>query len=419
MDITGDSAEFFRVVEIPYALGIMQKHTPVPKLGSESCRLEDSLGRFLAADIVSPEKVPAFDRSSVDGYAVRAQDTFGASEGNPAYLKVVGQVRMGEATKAAVGPGEAVAIPTGGMLPPGADAVLMVEYTAMLDDATVEAVKAVGPGDRVVRAGEDISEGETLLGKGHRLRAQDLGALAALGISRAPVYLPLQVGILSTGDEIVGVDDQPGPGQVRDVNYYALAASVRQSGAEPVNMGICPDDAAALRERFNAGVRECHILLTSGGSSVGVADLTPQVINSLGEPGVLVHGVAVKPGKPTLMAVVDGIPVFGLPGHPVSALDIYRLLVDPLIQYLYGGEAARDKIRPRTLARLGRSLASVAGREDRVRVILETRDGELWAQPVLGKSGLISLMVRSSGVAVIPFEAEGVNRGDKVTVELF
>lgn len=388
-------------------------------MAGESCALNDGLGRFLARDVVSPEKVPPFSRSTMDGYAVRARDTFGATEGNPAYLNLVGKVMMGKQAAVEVGPGETAAIPTGGMLPEGADAVLMIEYTALLDDATVEAVKAVGPGDNVVKAGEDIGEGETLLQAGHRLRPQDLGAIAALGIGEVPVYKPLKVGILSTGDEIVDVGEQPQAGQVRDINYYALAGFVRQSGAEPVRLGICPDNAEALRKKFSQALKECHVLLASGGSSVGVADMTPAVINGLGKPGVLVHGVSVKPGKPTIIALVENVPVFGLPGHPVSALDIYRLLVDPLIQYLYSGAAGIGKIKPRVKARLGRSIASVAGREDRVRVTLEDQGGELWARPVLGKSGLISLMVRSHGVAVIPFEAEGVARGEDVTVELY
>lgn len=418
MKNSGDSAELFKVVDIARALDTLIGRLPPVKPASESCDLESSLGRFLAADIVSPEQVPPFPRSTMDGYAVRAQDTFGASEGNPAYLDLTGRVLMGETAGQAVGAGEAVAIPTGGMLPKGANAVIMVEYTALVDDTTLEAVKAVGPGDNIVSAGEDIEEGDVIMRAGHRLRPQDLGALAALGIAEVEVFQPLKVGILSTGDEIVDVQRQPVAGQVRDINYYALAGFVRQSGGQPVRLGICPDRAEMLRERLLEGLASCQILITSGGSSVGAADLTPTVINQLGDPGVLVHGVSVKPGKPTIMALAGEVPIFGLPGHPVSALDIYRLLVDPVIRYLYAGPAALKQYRPQVRARIARNLSSAAGREDRVRVILEEQDGELWAQPVLGKSGLISLTVRSMGVAVIPFDAEGVARGERVAIEL-
>lgn len=416
---TGDSTELFKVVAVQNALKTTIKHTPRPELKRETVALEEGLGRFLADDIVSQEKVPPFDRSTMDGYAVRSKDSFGATEGNPAYLKLLGRIPMGAASSAGVGSGEALAISTGGALPAGADAVVMVEHTNMLDKNTLEVLKAVAPGENVVKAGEDIDIGEFVLSRGHRLRAQDLGALAALGENRVPVYEPLKVGILSSGDEIVDAGDKPAPGQVRDINYYTLSGMIRQSGAEPVRLGICPDNAEALREMLGAGVRECQMLITTGGSSVGVADMMPKIIKELGEPGVLVHGVSLKPGKPALIAVVEGIPIFGLPGHPLSALDIYRLLVDPVMEYMYRGDAALERVRPHVMAKIGRSIASAAGREDRVRVILEKRGDELWAQPVLGKSGLISLAVRSTGVAVIPYEAEGVENGDEIVVELF
>lgn len=416
---TDDSTELFKVVAVQNALKTTIKHTPRPELKRETVALEEGMGRFLAGDIVSQEKVPPFDRSIMDGYAVRSKDTFGATEGNPAYFNLLGRIPMGEASNARVGSGEALGISTGGALAAGADAVVMIEHTNMLDKSTLEVSKAVAPGDNVVKAGEDIDIGDVVLSRGHRLRAQDLGALAALGESRVSVYKPLKIGILSTGNEIVDAADKPAPGQVRDINYYTLSGMIRQSGAEPVRLGICPDNAKALRERLGAGVRECQMLITSGGSSVGVADMMPEIIKELGEPGVLVHGISLKPGKPALVAIVDGIPIFGLPGHPLSALDVYRLLVDPVMEYMYRGDAALERIRPRVMARIGRSIASVAGREDRVRVILEKRGDDLWAQPVLGKSGLISLAVRTTGVAVIPHEAEGVEKGDEIVIELF
>lgn len=416
--MSSNSKELFNVTTHTQALEKMITEMPLPELESEPCALESALGRFLATDVISPEQIPPFARSTMDGYAVKAIDTFGASEGNPAYLEVIGRISMGEAPSGKVGRGQAMEIPTGGMLPPGADAVVMVEYTNLVNESTVEITKAVAPGDNLIKAGEDIKQEEVMYKAGRRLRADDLGALAAVGISEVKVFIPLKVGILSTGNEVVDVDVKPKTGQIRDINYYALSGLVQNSGAQPIRLGICPDDAGALKERLAEGVSQCHIVLISGGSSVGVADLTPAVINELGKPGVLVHGLAVKPGKPTISALVGNVPVFGLPGHPVSALDIYRLMVDPLISYMYSGKV-NLLLQPRVRAKLSRSLASVAGREDRIRVVLEPKGGELWATPLLGKSGLISLMVKSDGVAVIPFEAEGVGQGDEVTVELF
>lgn len=410
--------DLFRVASLPEALDTLVGQLKPPQPRVETVPTEAALGRFLAADIVSRENIPPFARSTVDGYAVRSSDTFGASESSPAYLKLVGRVLMGQPAPVAVAPGEAAAAPTGGMLPEGADAVVMVEYAATIDDAMVEISKPAAPGENVVGAGEDIREGTVVLGSGRRLRPQDLGALAALGLSSVEVFQPIRAGILSTGDEIVDIDAVLREGQVRDINYFTLAAAVRLSGGAPERLGICPDNAGELLRNLRRGVETCQIVLVSGGSSVGAADLTPAVINELGPPGVLVHGLSVKPGKPTVVALVGQVPVFGLPGHPVSALDIFRLMVDPVIRYLYTGRMEPRLAAPRLRARLSRNVASVAGREDRVRVILEENDGEIWAHPVLGRSGLISLMVRADGVAVIPYEAEGIGQGGEVTVEL-
>ena len=411
-------SELFKVIRAEAALRMLLDKLPIDFPAAETVDLEESLDRFLSEDVISAEEVPPFPRSTMDGFAVWATDTFGASEGSPSYLNIVGQVRMGQTADVPIGAGEAVHIPTGGMLPDGADAVVMVEYTSLLDDATVEVVKAVGPGENVVHAGEDIRTGEALLQKGHRLQPYDLGALAAVGVTRVSVYEPVTVGILSTGDELVDAGAKPRQGQIRDINYYALAALVRRSGGRPVRLGICADDAEALGRALREALPACRVVLISGGSSVGVADLTPQVINELGSPGVLAHGISVKPGKPTIIGLIDGKPIFGLPGHPVGALDVYGLLVDPVINFMFTGSRSPD-VRFRLTARLERNLSSVSGREDRVRVALEMRHGELWANPILGKSGLISLMTRADGVAVIPFEAEGAARGDMVEIEVF
>ncbi len=414
-----ESAELFTVVTPKQALDVLLARLPDPHLEDESCPLEAALGRYLASDIRSPEQVPPFTRSTMDGYAVRAADTFGASGSNPVYLEITGEVAMGEDPGLRLAAGQTAAIATGGMIPDGADAVIMVEYTTTIDAHTLEISSSVGPGENIVGAGKDIGRGELLLEAGRRLRPQDLGALAAVGLPSVPVKRPLRLGLLSTGDEIIDAGDELEAGRIRDINRYSLAASARASGAEPVVLGICGDDEKQLQQHVRQGLRECDMVLISGGSSVGLADLTPRVIEAIGEPGVLVHGLSIKPGKPTILAVLDGKPVFGLPGHAISSMDVYRLVVEPVVHFLFTGDRSPSPDIRRISARIGRNLASVAGREDRHRVTLIHEEDGLRAQPIMGKSGLISLMVRADGVAVIPFEAEGVMRGDRVWVELF
>lgn len=409
-------SELFKVTGTAQALEALLGRMRVADRQVETVALEESLGRFLAHDVVSPEDIPPFQRSTMDGFAVAAADTFGASEGSPAYLKVAGRVLMGEMAGTALKGGEAAHIPTGGMLPPQADAVVMVEYTSLLDEQTVEITRPVAPGENVVTAGEDIARNETIFPAGRRLGPYDLGALAAIGMPEVEVFGKVTVGIVSTGDELVDAGETPGPGQVRDINYYALAALVKRSGGEPLRLGIVPDDAAALSATLRQALPSCRLLIISGGTSVGTADMTPAVIDGLGRPGVLTHGLSVKPGKPTIIALIDDVPVFGLPGHPVGALDIFDLMVEPVIRFLITG--VRQPVRPlRLKARLARSLSSVAGREDRIRVSLEHAEDGLVAHPLLGKSGLISRMTRADGVAIIPFEAEGAARGEEVEVE--
>ncbi|WP_027718029.1 gephyrin-like molybdotransferase Glp [Desulfovirgula thermocuniculi] len=389
------------------------KHYP----GTEEVPLLSALGRCLARDVVAAEDVPGFDRSTVDGYAVRARDTFGASEGLPAYLEVSGEVLMGRAPGGAVGPGRAYKIATGGMLPPGADAVVMVEHTEELGAGTIGVTRPVAPGENVIRRGEDIAAGSVVLPAGHILRPQDLGILAAVGVTAVEVRLPWRVGIVSTGDELVLPGEVPAPGQVRDINSYSLYGAVKACGGEPHLYGIVRDDLEEMRACLAGALREADMVLLSGGSSVGTRDVAAQAIAGLGEPGVLFHGLSLKPGKPTIGAVVNGKPVFGLPGHPASALVVFELLVAPLIRCAgYPGDSFWEfPLR----ARLTRNLRSAPGREDFVRVKLKLEGGTLWAEPVLGKSGLISTMVKADGLARIPATKEGVEAGEWVEVKMF
>ncbi|MBE0465870.1 MAG: molybdopterin molybdotransferase MoeA [Candidatus Desulforudis sp.] len=399
--------DLFRAYTIADALSILRDHvrleTPGERLG-----LREALHRTLDGDVFAPEDVPAFDRSTMDGFAVRARDTFGASEGLPAYLNVAGEVLMGEAPRGRLEVGHAFRIATGGMLPEGADAVVMVEYTEELDAQTIGVTRPVAPGENTIRCGDDLAGGTLLLPGGHRLRSQDVGLLAAAGVDTVPVRRPLRVGVITTGDEVVPVEETPGPGQVRDVNSYTLGGQVCECGAEPVIYGIVRDDFESLIAVVRRALDETEAVMISGGSSVGRRDVTVDVLAGLGEPGVLFHGLAVRPGKPTIGAAIGEKLILGLPGHPVSAMVVFSLLARPLLDPGY----RRFPIR----ARITRSLSSQAGKEDYVRVRL-SRDGErLVAEPIPGKSGLIATMVRADGLARIPLESQGVAAGEEVEV---
>lgn len=409
---------FFKVRTPQEASLELHRYFHLAEQKTETVPLIDANGRVLAISIIAPENIPPFDRSTMDGYAVRAADTFGASEGLPAYLNVRWEVMMGEAATKPIAPGEAVKISTGGMLPPGADSVVMVEQTNLIDESLLEVMKAVGPAENVVRTGEDIHYGEEILTAGHRLRPQDLGALASLGITEAAVIIRPQVAIISTGDELVMPSVETKPGQIRDINSYTLAALVTQAGGIPVLYGIVKDDYSLLRAEMARALAETDVVLTSGGSSVGTRDLTIKVINDLGQPGVLVHGVSVSPGKPTILAVVDGKPVCGLPGHPVAVMTIFDLFVKPLLMEM--GGLKQDKLPQRLVkGMLIRNIPSAPGREDFIRVAVEQTVGQTLVKPILGKSGVISTMVRADGIVRIPLERNGLEKGEEVWVTLF
>ena len=324
----------------------------------------------------APHPLPGFARSTVDGYAVRAADTYGASEGLPGYLTVTGAVRMGVAPDVTVTQGNAVSMPTGGAIPPGADAVVMIEYTAEAMPGTIEVVRPVAPGEGVVRADEDAAEGKEIIPNGSVLRPQDLAMLAAAGVTSVRAHARPVVTIFSTGDEVVPPDTQVlKPGQVRDATASALAALVADAGGEPVLGGIVSDDPGALEQALRAALPASDVIVISAGSSVGTRDETANAVAALGPPGIWCHGLAIKPGKPTLLAEcgtgpdgAPGIPVIGLPGNPRSALVVFRLIGMPLIR-LVGG-CATPPPEPSTRAALSRDLASATGRLDVVQVRL-------------------------------------------------
>jgi molybdopterin molybdotransferase len=320
--------------------------------------------------------------------------------------------------------GEAARIHTGGMLPQSSDAVVMVEHTQTLDERMIEVVRAVAAGENVVPVGDDVRIGDCLFPRGHRLRPQDIGGLAGVGVANVPVVAQPRVAILATGDEVVPAEREPAPGQVRDINTYTVAALTRRAGGEPLPAGIAPDNVEALRRMAQDALAQADMLIISAGSSVSTRDMTARIIDELGKPGVLVHGVSIHPGKPTILAVADGKPVFGLPGNPVSTMVAFDLFVTPTILRLQGVApeqntgtlAGRAAI---TQARLARNVASHPGREDFVPVRLATRDGELWAEPVFGKSNLIYTMVRADGMLHVPLDRAGLYAGDWVSVRLF
>ena len=406
--------EFFKVKTIEEVLEYRTKFAPME---TEEVPLTDAMGRILAEDIHSDIDLPDFPRSIMDGFAVKGASTFGASEGNPAYLVVKGSVAMGESSNLSVGPGEAVRISTGGMLPAGTDSVVMVEHTGAIDDTTIEVYRSVAPGQNMVTVGEDIKRGEAILPAGQPIRPQETGLLAALGRQKVGVYKRPVVGIISTGDEIVPVSDVPGPGQIRDVNTYTLMSQVMELGAVAVPFGIVGDDYDALLAKSARALDRCDLVLVSGGSSVGVRDFTIDVISAMENSAVLFHGISISPGKPTILASVQNKQFWGLPGHVVSAMVVFSRIVKPFIEYISGkGGDVRQEIR--LTARLSRNVASAQGRVDFVRIRLIQKDGVNWAEPILGKSGLISTMVKADGLIEIGMNTEGLDQGTEVEVIL-
>jgi molybdopterin molybdotransferase len=403
--------EFFATRTVAEALAGFRPGRRTP---AEPVPVASALHRVPAVPVTAPHALPGFARSTVDGYAVRAADTYGASEGLPGYLHVTGAVLMGAEPATTVGAGTAVGMPTGGVLPPGADAVVMVEYTQQVMPGTIEVVRPVAPGEGVVRADEDAAQGAELVPAGRPLRAQDLAMLAAAGVTAVSVHARPRVTVFSTGDEVVPPEVATlRPGQVRDATAVALSAMVAQAGGEPVQGGIVPDDPQALETALRAGLRGSDLIVISAGSSVGVRDETAGVVGRLGPPGIWCHGLAIRPGKPTLLAECEGIPVIGLPGNPRSALVVFRLLGVPLV-HLVGG-CTMPPPEPSARARLARGLPSAAGRLDVVQV--RVRDGV--ATPVFGPSALLSVLTAADGYVIIPEEATGLDAGTDVDVTIY
>jgi molybdopterin molybdotransferase len=412
--------EFLQLQEPKRALDLLLSQLP-GKLLPEIIATELALNRVTYAEVAAKQPLPAFSRSTVDGFAVRSPDTFGASESLPVYMTIIGEVPMGAEANIGLNSGECILIHTGGMLPENADAVVMLENTEQTLSSELEIFRAVSPGENVLQVGEDVKAGEPVIQPGVRLRPAEIGGLMALGFTQIQVTRKPLVGIISSGDEVIPPEQEPLPGQVRDINAYTLSALVEQYGGIAQRYGIATDQAEELEKIAKKALAECDVLVITAGSSASVRDLTATVINRLGSPGILVHGVNVKPGKPTILGVCDQKAVIGLPGNPVSALVIAGLFVVPVVEYLLGLSGSR--LRSSLVARLAINLSSQAGREDWIPVRIISRKHEnqvdLIADPIFGKSNLIYSLVRADGFIRIQPDATGLAAGDLVNVVLF
>jgi len=400
--------EFLKVVSYQIARQLIKDHFPAQTI--EYLPLENCHTRVLALDVTSPEDMPAFNRSTVDGYAVRAEDTFGSSESLPGMLDYVDAVQMGQEPQFTIGNGQCAWIPTGGMLPIGSNAAIMVEYSEKLGKDTILISRPVAPGENVMQKGEDIKREALIFRSGKILKAQDIGLLASLGIDQVPVFKPYQVGIISTGDEIIPLHHVPVAGQVRDVNSYAIAAALESCGAIPRRYPLVEDDPASLREAMANALHENDVVIVSGGSSVGTADYSVEVMLSFPDSKMLFHGIAVKPGKPTIGVRVGKKVIVGLPGHPVSALMVFNILCAEIIR--------PDAVR-QVEAQISVNVASQPGRDDFIPVQMAGDPDNRQAKPLLGKSGLMSILAKADGYVHIPYQKQGIKAGEMVKVNLF
>ncbi len=415
--------EFFNVLPPDDARDLLLRHLATIQ-PAETVPTTSALGRVTWENVYAPHALPAFRRSTMDGYAVRAADTYGASGSLPAFLQVIGEVPMGKVAGISLSTGEAAVVHTGGMIPETADAVVQIEHTQTINARPgdrppfeIEVFKAVAVGQNVLQVGEDVAETSEILPSGHLLRPQDLGGLLALGLTELTVSRRPRVAILATGDEVIPPDKKTGPGQIRDINSYTVAGLVEQAGGLPVVGGIIEDDFDALMTAASDALAGNDMLVMSAGSSVSVRDMTVKVFDQLGDPGVLLHGVATRPGKPTIVAVVGNKPVLGLPGNPVSAIVQFDMFGVPAIYRLQG--LLNFPRRGLVWARLSQNIASESGREDYIPARLEDSPDGLLATPVFGKSNLIYTLVNADGLIKIPLNKGGLLAGEWVEVRLF
>lgn len=391
---------------------------------TESIDLREACGRYLAEDVFADMDLPSFRRSVVDGYAVRGADTFGVSESVPVFLNVVGVVEMGEAAEFEIQPGETAYVPTGGMIPEGADAMVMVEHVEHLAEDLIGVGKPAAPNSNLTNTGDDYKEGDHFFRKGHRIQVKDIGLLASCGKARVHVYRKPRLSILSTGDELVDPSDKPSLCHIRDINAHAIDAFAKAAGAEVLSMKIISDDYEIYRKEADEALKHSDILIISGGSSAGNKDMTARVIDSLGRPGVITHGLAIKPGKPTVVGIFENNGqvkcAVGLPGHPMSAIIVYDVLVNQFLKKYFLGNTDLPQV---ISARVTENIHAGEGRETYQLVSLERTEDDnkqiKWlARPVRAKSGSISQLMRADGYIVIETDSEGVEKDRSVEVVL-
>lgn len=409
--------EFLELIPPQVALNTLLKLYDPPR-EEEIIASDSALERIASSPVAAPHPLPSFSKSTVDGYAVIASDTYGASETLPGYLKVIGEVPMGDVPDFSLSSAVCAVIHTGGMLPGGADAVLMLEFAQQVQENEIEFYRSAAYGENVINVGEDVKPGQEVISTGSRLRPAEIGGLMALGITQVEVYRKPKVGIISSGDEVITPDIELPPGKVRDINSYTLAALVESAGGVGIRYGIVPDQIDSMIASVTTALDECDLVVVTAGSSASSRDHTAQVINQLGPPGVLVHGVNIKPGKPTILGLCAEKPVIGLPGNPVSALVIASLFVVPVVEVYLG--LNRSLPRPSLTAQLTTNLASIAGREDWIAVRIVTDETissrHFLAEPIYGKSNLIFTLARADGLIRIPADATGLDAGDIVEV---
>ncbi|AHM55744.1 molybdopterin biosynthesis protein MoeA [Peptoclostridium acidaminophilum DSM 3953] len=406
--------DFFNVVTVQEALERIYEKFEGYELGYEECQLSQALGRVLYEDIIAMEDVPGFDRSTVDGYAIKSSDSHGSSDFMPSFLELAGSVRMGESTDLSIKSGQAAYVPTGGMLPEGADCVAMIEYVQKVGESMLTLHRPAAPLENVIRKGDDIQNGQNVLKRGKTLRPQEIGVLAALGKPSVKLFKKPRIYIISTGDEVV---DAKGPvlqGQIRDINGYALEALAVESGCIVSGRALVRDSLEELRAELDRALEISDIVLISGGSSVGERDYTEKAMNSYEGEGTFIHGIAIKPGKPTIVGKARGKAVFGLPGHPVSAMIVFNAIVKKLIKRMSESEAAENFIT----AIMDMNVHSSPGRTTYQMVRLHEADGEIFASPEFGKSGMISLLSRADGYVEIPDYCEGIEKGEHIKVSI-
>lgn len=407
--------EMFNVKKRIEVLDILKNEFENFEIKSETIDILDSIGRVIVNDIVSKENVPEFRRSTVDGYAVKSKNTVGCSESLPAFLSIVGESKMGEGIDIVLEDFQAVYVPTGGIVPDNADAMVMIEYTEKFDDE-IAINKPAAVLENIVGIGDDVKINEIIIERHTKLKTQHIGALAALGINKIQVYQKPKIGIISTGDEIVPIETDLKIGQIRDINTFSLAAMLNETGCEIVYKDRIKDDFKLIKRSLENAIDLCDVVLISGGSSVGNHDMTPEIINKIGDPGVLVHGIAIKPGKPTIVGKVENKAVFGLPGHPASCIISYKVIVEEFINNILLKHNNKDK---QIVAKSGFQVHVSSGRDVFYMVKLNEIDGEYIAQPIHGKSGMISLLSKADGYIEIPMEKEGIEKDALLKVNLF